>query len=186
MENKCQVAIEDYWQINVGTAHPWSEWEAFKAVMRGTIIHAIASHRAELRERETALGRAVTEAEMAYAERPDDTTRGSFLEAQRNYTLHLTKYTKKRLLSKKQTVFAEGDKNGRALAFLARTETSQTVVASIQSPTGEMFSDPGTICQQFQLYYTQLYQSRSGKSVKDCRGFLDGLSLPSLSRLVRC
>lgn len=182
VESKCISAMEDYWQINTGTANPWSEWDAFKAVMRGAIIHAIASHRAELRAGELALERAVAAAETAYIGKPDVDNRNDLLEAQRNHTLHLTEYTQKRLLSQRQTIFAEGDKNGRALAFLARAETSQTVVASIQTSRGEVFSDPRDICLQFRNYYAQLYESRSCKSVDDCLSFLDRLSLPVLSR----
>lgn len=91
------------------------------------------------------------------------------MEAQRLFTLHLTDYTQKKLLAQRQTIFAEGDKNGRALAFLSKMETPQTI------------THPAEICEQFKCYYTSLYTSKLNKSSADISNFLDGVSLPILS-----
>lgn len=96
------------------------------------------------------------------------------------HTLHLMAYTQKRLLSQRQTIFAERNTNGKALIFLARTGTSQTMVATLKSPNGEFFSNPKDMCVQFMDYYAQLYESRSHKSVEEISSFLEGVPLPSL------
>lgn len=182
VETKCTPAIAEYWQLNSGSSDPLTEWEAFKAVMRGVLIHAIASYRAKLRGRRLTLEREVATAEAAYIKQPGSDTCTHFREAQRNYDLHLTDYTQKRLLSQRQSICAEGDKNGRALAFLAKTEMPQTVVTNIQSANGDLLSDPQDVCARFREYYTHLYESKTDRSIEDITNFLGGLSLPSLSR----
>lgn len=103
------------------------------------------------------------------------------MEAQRLFTLHLTDYTQKKLLAQRQTIFAEGDKNGRALAFLSKMETPQTVVAGITVANGDLITHPAEICEQFKCYYTSLYASKLNKSSADISNFLDGVSLFILS-----
>lgn len=48
VESKCILAMEEYWQFNRDNSNLSTEWDVFKAVMRGAIIQAIASYRAEL------------------------------------------------------------------------------------------------------------------------------------------
>lgn len=72
------------------TSNPITEWEAFRAVMRGVLIHAIASCRAELLQTSLALEREMAILEAAYVENPRPEARSFFFtEAQRKYELHL-------------------------------------------------------------------------------------------------
>lgn len=83
----------------------------------------------------------------------------------------------KQMLAQRQTIFAERDKNRRALAFLERVETPRTVVATIRSVTRYLVLNPREICTQFLHYYISLVRH----SVEEVAGYIDGVSLPSLS-----
>lgn len=174
--------MEDYWRFNTNTSSPMIEWDAFKAVMRGVLLHSIAIYRAELREASLALEKKLEAAESAFFDYPNPDTHDVFQRAQRQYTLHLTDYTQKRLLAQRQSIFADGDKNGKALAFLAKTETPQTIVTNIQTAEGVLLSNPRDICEQFGTYYAQLYRSRTTRSAEEISDFLDKLHLPLLSK----
>lgn len=137
--------------------------------MRGTLIHAIASYRAELRGTSPILEREVTTADSAFVDRPNPDTCTLFLEAQRKYELHLTDYTQKRLLLQRQSIFGEGEKNVRA--FLARTEMPPTVVANIQVANADLLSDPRDVCTRFREYYAELYRSKTDKSIGETSRF---------------
>lgn len=179
---RCVSTIEEYWRLNAHTSNPMIEWDAFKAVMRGALLQSIATYRAELREAGLNLERRLTDAEIAFINQPNPDTSSAFQEAQRKYTLHLTDYTQKKLLTQRQSIFADGDKNGRALAFLAGTETPRTFVTSLQTASGDYLSDPRDVCEQFRNYYAQLYKSRTTKAVTEISDFLARFRLPSLSR----
>lgn len=140
LENKCVSTMEEYCQCNAGTSSPKSECEVFKAVMRGALIHAIATYRTELQEVGLALERKVASAELTFVERPHSDTYSLFMDAQRKYNLHLTYFTQRQL------IFADLDKNGRALAFLARTEMPLTVVATVPMINGDLLFSPKDIC----------------------------------------
>lgn len=68
----------------------------FEAAMLGVLIHAVASHRPELRATGLALEREVTATESAFVDRPSPEIQSSFMEAQKKYELHLTEYIQKR------------------------------------------------------------------------------------------
>lgn len=68
------------------------------------------------------------------------------MDIERKYTLHLIDYTQKRLLAQRQLIFADKDKNGRTLAFFARTEMPQTIVAAIQTTNDDLLFNPRDIC----------------------------------------
>lgn len=123
---KCHSDMEEYWAVNEGTSSPSMEWEAFKAVMRGSLVNAIAVYRAQLLAARVSLEKGVTTTEAAFVKSPVPENRDAFKEAQKHYTLHLVNYTQKKLLTQRQTILAEGDKNGRASAFFWQGWKSHT------------------------------------------------------------
>lgn len=82
--------MEDYWRLNSGTSSHLTEWDAFKAVMRGAVIHSIAIFRAVLWETGLALEKKLATAESAFVAQPNSDSRNALAEIQRKYTLHLT------------------------------------------------------------------------------------------------
>lgn len=173
--------MEEYWRFNNGTSSHLTEWDDFKAVMRGALIYSIATFWAELRETGLALEKKRAAAESAFIAQPNSDTRDVLAEGQRKYTLHLKEYTQKRLLAQRLSIFADRDKNGKPLAFLAKTETPQTIVSAIQMPNGDLLSNPRDICNQFRTYYAQLYKAKNSRSTDEIFAFLDRFHQPLLA-----
>lgn len=79
--------------VNEGTSNPLTEWDTFKAVMRGSLINALATYRAQLLATRISLEREVAKKEAAFVESFLQENQDAFKEAQRLYALHLVDYT---------------------------------------------------------------------------------------------
>uniref|UniRef100_A0A803JA94 Endonuclease/exonuclease/phosphatase domain-containing protein n=1 Tax=Xenopus tropicalis TaxID=8364 RepID=A0A803JA94_XENTR len=161
VEAKNAEAYKEYWATNVNTASPNTLWDASKAVMRGTLAHAIAQARnnakAQVRQAEEEL----TQAEREHILSPLDLSYNKLLQAKNTLEREETSLTKKAILYQSQRTFEKGDKNGKLLAFLAKAQSSPSAVARIQTSTGAWVTDPPShstrICNATLHLYGKLY-----------------------------
>lgn len=182
VEPKYKDELESYWQLNPGSASPFSVWDAFKAYSRGqyqTIIGQVrGSHRRELLIIEAEAQR--QEALYIRSPNPQTYTR---LQSLLGEVLSLrTALTQKRLLHQKQRIFEQGEKTGHLLAWLSKEQSVGMTIGQIQAGDGTLTSTPEGINDVFASYYQTLYQSQTSHAPEDLLAYLEKIDIPTLTQ----
>ncbi|XP_041430893.1 uncharacterized protein LOC108700058 isoform X3 [Xenopus laevis] len=176
-----EVAITEYWELNNGTASSGIVWEACKATMRGALTTAIRGARVEavreLEERQ----RVSAEAERNYIEKVGPDTLGALRAAQTAVEEARIKTTQKRLLYATQKTFDKGEKNGKILAYLTRSQTPTNTIPKIVSPSGVTVTNPSQIANSFAEYYQDLNASQVDYTADQLMAYLDAIPFPQLT-----
>lgn len=77
-------------------------------------------------------------------------------------------------------MFEHGGKNGRLLAWLAKSQNPTTHIAGIRDADGQLLVAPDLINQRFKHYLQGLYETRVAYSTAELSPFLDLVRLPTL------
>lgn len=91
------------------------------------------------------------------------------------------KTTKKAMFYTRQRIFEYGDKNGRLLARLAKTQNPMTYIVSVRGVDGSPLVSPESINNRFLEFFKELSQSRITYSLTDLTTFLDSIAHPTLA-----
>lgn len=93
----------------------------------------------------------------AHARSPTGASYESLLEARRLLPLHFAGLTHSEMKKQANTVFAEGDKNGKLLAMLVPNCDLITNIPVVRDRGGAMVTDPLLIMQEFVNFFSPLY-----------------------------
>lgn len=178
----CTSEYKTYWELNINSSSTNMVWEASKAAARGTIIAAVSQARAKAKQGIAEAEGKVQETEQILSEDNNETNHQALIAAQRNLELAQTTVTRKRLLYANQRVFDQGDKNGKVLAYLAKTTYASTLVPRIQINTDFYISEPEDIAREFAKFYADLYSSRAQYTETELDQFLSDVPFPRLSQ----
>lgn len=149
--------VSSYWEDNLGSASLPIVWDAFKACMRAQYILAIKQARKNFNRKTQELQEAERTREAAHAKDHSDVTYLELLEARRMLALHFTELTHTSWTRLAESIFEQGDKNGKLLAILAPEQRLQTNIPCIRNNQGSLLTDPNDILETFVDYYRALY-----------------------------
>lgn len=85
----------------------------------------------------------------------------------------------------KQSYYNQGEKASKLLAWRIKALQNERAINEIQTPTGDLTSDPMEINNTFKAYYECLYKSECPTSTHSLSCFLDGLEIPSLTEVYK-
>lgn len=183
VQAECQRGVTDYWSMNQGTNGLTTAWDASKAVLRGTFMSITGILRKNAQQCTEELESALLKAEVEYSQNSHALSR--WLHCCREYELCLLDLTKKRMLYVTQKIFEHGNKAGRLLAYLTRSDCSPVSVPRILV-SGNTISDvPQDIAEAFLSFYQDLYTSRAHYSEIQLEDYLSQITLPRLTDQVR-
>lgn len=100
----------------------------------------------------------------------------------RQLSLLRVENTKMALFYSQQKVFEHGGKNGRLLAWLAKSQNPTTHIASIRDVDGHLLVSPDLINQWFLQFFRGLYESRAEYSANELTAFLYLVKFPMLDK----
>ena len=172
--------MKEYLQINTGSAPTGVVWDSLKAFLRGLLIQQVARIKREGREREGKLGLEVAQAEARFIEEPTPTRQKEWLGKQLEHkTVNMRKLESKRILQR-QCQFGEGEKVGRMLLLLCRTNSPPSNVPAIRTAGGEISTNGQAVINTFCEYYKTLYKSKKGARRGDMEDFFQAITVPTL------
>lgn len=150
--------------------------------MRGHYISAIKSVRNEYNTRMQLLQARECECGELHASLNTDVTYRDLLEARRKLTLHYSDLAQTSLVKRVESLFDQGDKNGKLLALLVADRRAQTGIPCIKSMQGVLVTE---IMVTFVQYYSMLYVQIPTYSKAEQEQLLAPMSLPTLSAIDR-
>lgn len=181
MSSRLQESIASYWSTNEDSADPPVVWDAFKAVVRGECISAIKSKRVAHNAEILKLQDNEKECAERHASNSSDTTYLSLMEARRLLSLHFSDLAHMEAKHRANSVFSEGDKNGKLLTRLVAVDNQITNIPVIRGKDGELVSDPLEILGEFRDFFVDLYAPIPNYDPAALDVLLEGLALPRLS-----
>lgn len=173
--------MQSYWSLNVNSANPPLVWDAFKAVTRGECISAVKAARKHDREEIELLHHRERECARAHAENPTRASYEALLEARRSLSIFFTGQARADMTKRPQTVFTEGDKNGKLLAMLVADYHPLTNIPIIRNQRGDLITEPKSIMQEFVSFFASLYSPIPSYETADLDSLSVDLSIPKLS-----
>lgn len=117
---------------------------------------------------------------MEYANTPTPALYNQRLKLQAEYDLSTAKI-EKQLLHSKQHYFEMGDKAGKLLAHQTRARALSRLIPRIESPSGNVVTDPKMVNDVFLSYYSDLYSSDCPPEVWRGRNPLESIPFPKIS-----
>lgn len=178
---KGQDEMRDYWQDNVQGVSMGLQWDAFKAVMRGSYMSGVCDFKKANDSNITLLSQKPVTMENQYVPDPSSHNYHQWKDAQRTYNIPLTDKTQKKLLYEAQHIFELADKNGCLLAFLSKPVYEPFTIPRIIDSGGVLHIATKQILDAFLWFYTDHYAFRATYEVDELSGYLNGLKLPTLS-----
>ncbi|XP_040184700.1 vomeronasal type-2 receptor 26-like [Rana temporaria] len=181
VSNHLLEAVDNYWTQNVDSADPLVVWDAFKAVIRGESITAIKRVRVDQnatiqelqdRERECASVHATDRTDVSYS---------ALLEARRRLSMHCNDLAHTEAAHRANSLFSEGDKNGKLLARLVAEQNHIEHISVVRGRDGELVGDPMEVLAEFQAFFSTLYAPIPPYDKEALNNLLGGLSLPKLT-----
>lgn len=118
--------------------------------------------------------------ELSFVTDPTDSAREAWISAQDSLDrLRSSTAERKRFFA--MLAFYEGEKTGRLLARIARSQQQSLAIRAIRASSGRMVNDPEQVISELAFFYTDLYGARDGYSNVDLTTYLSEIDLPSLS-----
>lgn len=105
----------------------------------------------------------------------------SWQRALRQLSLHRVENTRKAMFYTRQRIFEYGEKNGRMLAWLAKTQNPTMYFVSVRDMNGLPLVTPESINDCFMQFFSDLYKYRAAYFLNDLMAFLDSVKLPLLA-----
>lgn len=171
-----------YFQENEGTVSSSGVlWEAYKTVIRGSVLGSIAGLRKEKCAVATHLEEQILNLERQLLEHDSEDTRHN-LKIKTTELSDLARDAAKTYhratLSK---LYDVGDKAGKLLAWLDKRSQAQRLVVEFTTDSGSHLTDPQDIADEFGRYYQQLYASSTPHTEEEAASLLSGIPLPTLT-----
>lgn len=102
------------------------------------------------------------------------------METRRLIALHFTNLAHSKVRQRQETIFAEGDKNGKLLANLAAEQKTPVSIPVVRGRSGTLITDPAHIREEFVQFYSSLYSPIPPYDPLELDGLLKNLSMPRL------
>lgn len=170
-----------YWLHNEDSANPPVVWDAFKAVMRWECISAIKSERVAHNAEILRIQEHEEECADRHASDPSDTKYLSLVEARRLLFFNFSDLAHIEATHRANSVFLEGDKNGKLLSRLVAVDNQIANIPVIRGKSGELVTDPVDILREFCDFFEGLYAPIQQSDPDSLDTLLDELTLPRLS-----
>lgn len=136
MSSQVAPYFSGYWEDNLASTTLPIVWDAFKAYIRGQYISAIKQARKafniklqELQDKERAC-------ELAHATDQSDVTYIELLEARCLLALHYTELMHTSWTKRAESVFEQGDKNGKLIAMLVAKQSPAKYTLHLKHAVG--------------------------------------------------
>lgn len=156
-------------------------WDAFKAVIRGRIIQ-FAVHSKKLKAQELLeLENSNKRAETKIKRQVTPSGLRELTQLKYRYNTILSQKIEFLLFRTRQTYFESGDKAGKLLANYIKHKECSSIIPSVRSSRGDIFTTATDINNTFKEFYIDLYKSASSSTDEDISRFLEPLDLPKLS-----
>lgn len=112
-------------------------------------------------------------------------TREAWISAQDSLDRLRSSTAKRKRFFTKLAFYEEGERTGRLLARIARSQQQSPAVGANRAATGRVVNDPEHIISELASFYKGLYRARDGYSDTDLETYLSRIELPSLSEEAR-
>uniref|UniRef100_A0A669DNA9 Reverse transcriptase domain-containing protein n=1 Tax=Oreochromis niloticus TaxID=8128 RepID=A0A669DNA9_ORENI len=174
--------ITDYFELNTSETSPCIRWEAYKAFIRGQIISFTSSRSRKARQKLKLLESKIKATEDMYFKNPCPKLHQSLLLLRAQYNEISASKAIANLLKLKQSVFDQGEKSGKILAWRIKQFQLERSITALKNDKGETISDPAAISDSFKVYYERLYSSELNPGEPDPNffSFLNNMNIPRI------
>ena len=172
--------IDLFFTVNTDETSACTKWEAFKAFIRGQIINFTSSKSKKANQKRLLLETKIKKLESAYFIDPCLTVHQELLLLRSQFNEMSASKAASNLLKLKQSVFDQGEKPGRVLAWRIKKLQTERSITKLKNNAGEIVADPLAINEAFREYYEKLYSSELIQERVDQSSFLDSLTIPKL------
>lgn len=160
-------------------------WEAFKAYLRGIFIAEIAMVKRNSSVLLEQVGDQVRQLELAYVTDPTESAREAWISAQDSLDRLRSSAAERKRFFSKQAFYEEGEKTGRLLAKIARSQQLSPAVGAIRTASGRVVNGLDRVLSELASFYKDLYAARDDYTDDELEAYLAGIDLPSLSEEAR-
>lgn len=127
---------KEFVQINAGTAPSGVIWDSLRAHLRGLLIQQVARTKGKPREWKRVSRKEATQAERRYVEDPTPDRQKEWLDKQQVYKMAIIRKSENRRISQRQCQFGEGERVGRMLSLLIRSNTPPPLFGGLGHQVG--------------------------------------------------
>ena len=159
--------ITDYFELNTSETSSCIRWEAFKAFIRGHIINFTSSKSKKAKQKLLILESKIKATENIYFQNPCPKLHQSLILLRAQYNEISASKATANLLKLKQSVFDQGEKSGKILAWRIKQIQLEQSITVLKNDRGETISDPTAINDSFRVYYERLYSSEVARDELD-------------------
>uniref|UniRef100_A0A803K3T5 Reverse transcriptase domain-containing protein n=1 Tax=Xenopus tropicalis TaxID=8364 RepID=A0A803K3T5_XENTR len=173
--------ILEFFQMNQDSASPAIVWDTFKAYLRGTLHREITAVKRGTTQIESELAQKVENCEIEAISNPTPLNFQNLQSAQTNYATHLAQKSKRKLLFTHASYFEQGERAGKLLAYISKTNCSPPVITELIDQQGLSHTHPTEIATLLSSYYASIYSSQTSTTPMEINSFLSALNLPRLT-----
>ena len=172
--------VVNYFELNGGsTEFRRTEWDAMKVVLRGHCMKTVWGVKTTLLGEMAELEARLRIVEVQASSHPERWVEHGQIQKELDGVYStLGKYEYNTYLTHQHM---EGDKPGRTLAWLLRSETPRTVIGAIRNKHGVLVNTQITINEVFRDYYRDLYRAPTVVEITQIRRFVEEAGLPYLA-----
>lgn len=174
--------IEGFFHNNQSYLNVSMKWDTIKACLRGTFmaeIEAVKHNSSALLER---VEDQVRQLDLSYVTDPSDSVREAWIPGQDSLDRLSSSAAERKHYFSKQAFYGDGEKTGRLLARIARSQQSSAAIRAIRCSTGRLVNAPQLIITELASFYADLKRPCDDHPDKALKGYLETISLPVLTR----
>ena len=173
--------IDLYFATNTDETSASIRWEAFKAFIRGQIINFTSSKSKKTKQKVLLLESKIKSMEASYFKKSCPKLHQEILLLRAQYNEISASKAAANLLKLKQTIFDQGEKCGRVLAWRIKQLQTERAITVLKNDLGETISDPIEINEAFRDFYGRLYSSETTQEHLEQSSFLDNILIPQIT-----
>lgn len=174
--------LNQYFQTNdTADCDPGILWEAHKSVMRGVLIKHGARFKREREKQLLMLSDKTRDLELKHKSNQTSSLETELLTVRRQVVDLLQYKAKAALQFCRKLSYEAGNKCGKLLSKAVKQQKLQAYIPQIISSSGHKTAMPTQIAQEFQNYYSSLYNlPKQGTNEDVIRDYLNRLDIPKL------
>lgn len=148
--------IDLYFICNTSETSASIRWEAFKAFIRGQIIHFISSKKKRAQLEMRTLERKIKELETGLYQNRSSSPEKTYRTSCPQYNELSANKIAANLLKLKQSYYEQGEKSGKILAWRIKQQQTERSINYIEAPNRKSIVDPEEISETFRVFYERL------------------------------
>ena len=160
-------------------------WDALKACLRGTFIEEIAAIKHNSSDLLDRVEDQVRQLELAYVLDPSEPAREAWTSGQDSLDRLRSSVAERKRFFTQQAYYEEGEKTGRLLARIARSQQASPAIGAIRDTQGRLVNEPELILAELANFYSELYKARDDFTDAELQCYIDTVALPVLSSAAR-